>query len=579
MKFINKLLIVAMLLVFAACEDTEFDLLDNPNAATPDQANPDDLFVSVQGSFDGIFQGAWATGAAPTRMVSNTGGFTYLDLFGPPTFNGIWYNAYAALFPDIDAIVSIADERGLDIHAGAAKILKAYAMVTLVDWFGNVPFSEAGQGAANLSPRADSGADIYAAAESLLDEAIAQLTDTKAAAPRGDIVYDGDPVKWIKAANTIKLKMYLTTRLVDGSAGSKIDAIIAGGNFITDAADDFQGNYGNQRTNPNSRHPFYNNAYENDDGTYMSNYYMWLLAGEKLDENDRVVFDPRRRFYFYRQTPDAFGQDVNIYSCFFSETNDQEQLENEKPDHYLAVDPRMPYCVLENGYYGRDHMNGSGIPPDGPVRTVYGLYPGGGLFDDDTFEFTQNQGVDGGLGEGISPYLLSSYVDFMRAEAALTLGTSDDPREMLASGIKKSMDKVVSFTSLVPGQMSRTVVDPVTGEENTIEDIFVPSDSTVQSYIDFVLGQYDAAADDDERLNVIIKEYHIALFGNGIEPYNNYRRTGKPVDMQPALEPSAGDFIRSHFYPNNYVDLNQNASQKNLVDQVFWDTNPPGFIN
>ena len=567
-----------MLLAFAACQDTELDLLDNPNAARPEQANPEDLFVSVQGAFDGIFQGAWSSGGSNARMISSTGGFTYLDVFSPGNFNGVWYNAYASLFPDADAIIEIASERGLDIHAGASKIMKAYAMVLLVDWFGDVPFSEAGLGAENLSPRADSGADVYAAAEALLDEAIAQLTDTKAPAPAGDIIYGGDASKWIKAANTIKLKMYLSTRLVDGSAGSKIDALVSGGNIITDAADDFQGQYGNQRTNPNSRHPFYNNAYETTDGTYMSNYFMWLLAGEKLDAEERVVFDPRRRFYFYRQAADSYGQDVNVYSCIFSESNDEERINNEKPDHYLAVDPRLPYCVLPNGYYGRDHHNGSGIPPDGAIRTVYGLYPGAGLFDDDTFGDTQNAGVDGGLGEGISPYLLSSYVDFMRAEAALTLGTSDDPREMLASGIKKSVDKVISFTALVPSQMSRTVTDPVTGEENSIEEIFVPSDSTVQSYIDFVLGQYDAAGSDDERLNVIMKEYLIALWGNGVEPYNNYRRTGKPDKIQPTIEPASGNFIRSHFYPNNYVDLNQNASQKSITDQVFWDTNPSDFV-
>ena len=32
---------------------------------------------------------------------------------------------------------------------------------------------------------------------------------------------------------------------------------------------------------------------------------------------------------------------------------------------------------------------------------------------------------------------------------------------------------------------------------------------------------------DGDRLNVIMKEYFIALWGNGIESYNNYRRTGK----------------------------------------------------
>jgi len=76
-----------------------------------------------------------------------------------------------------------------------------------------------------------------------------------------------------------------------------------------------------------------------------------------------------------------------------------------------------------------------------------------------------------------------------------------------------------------------------------------------------------------------MKEYYIALFGNGIDANNNYRRTGKPDNMQLTRAASSCSYTRSMLYPSTLVNLNQNASQKSGVDvRVFWDNNPPGFI-
>jgi len=78
-------------------------------------------------------------------------------------------------------------------------------------------------------------------------------------------------------------------------------------------------------------------------------------------------------------------------------------------------------------------------------------------------------------------------------------------------------------------------------------------------------------------------EYYLAAWGNGVEPYNNYRRTGKPDNMQPpAAVPEPGFFMRSFFYPSVFVNRNSNApAQKNpgnAADKVFWDNNPDNFV-
>jgi hypothetical protein len=80
-----------------------------------------------------------------------------------------------------------------------------------------------------------------------------------------------------------------------------------------------------------------------------------------------------------------------------------------------------------------------------------------------------------------------------------------------------------------------------------------------------------------------MSEYYLALWGNGLESYNNFRRTGKPANAQIAVAvPNPGFFMRSFFYPSVFVNRNSNApAQKdpgNAVQKVFWDNNPDNFI-
>ncbi|PIQ47394.1 MAG: SusD/RagB family nutrient-binding outer membrane lipoprotein, partial [Cytophagales bacterium CG12_big_fil_rev_8_21_14_0_65_40_12] len=371
---------------------------------------------------------------------------------------------------------------------------------------------------------------------------------------------------WITFAKTLKLRAALTTKLVAAAeATSIINSIVSGGDFIDTAAEDFQFSYGTTRVNPNSRHPLYNNSYETNDGDYMSNYYMWLLRADKEDAGVPVV-DPRIRYYFYRQVENAEIQSSTTHSCHFSNTPDQ----NAKPAWYTAIDPRLPYCIAfpGDGYWGRDHLNNEGIPPDGNIRTIYGLYPAGGLFDENSFDDQQQSGVTGARGQGIWPVMLASYVDFMRAEAALTLGTTDNARTLLESGIRKSIAKVQGFSSRDAATFTKQINQR--GTLISVRDAFVPTAGDVDDYVNFVLASYDAA-DQDGKLNIVMKEYYIALWGNGIESYNMYRRTGKPNNMAPALESAPGPFMSSYFYPADYVNRNQNATQKLITDRVFWD--------
>jgi hypothetical protein len=106
----------------------------------------------------------------------------------------------------------------------------------------------------------------------------------------------------------------------------------------------------------------------------------------------------------------------------------------------------------------------------------------------------------------------------------------------------------------------------------------VPDADDVNDYVDAVLALYDAATSADERMAVVGKEYWLAMYGNGVEGYNLYRRTGTPINLQPTYL-GTGSFPRSFLYPNVSVDRNPNINQKpGLTEQVFWDNNSAGFI-
>lgn len=578
MKLFYKILVIAVVFTFSSCVMTDLDLLDNPNAVAPTNASADDLYQKVQLSFEDFYSSMWFNTAGMARMIAHTGAFDYQSATNPTNFNFLWRMAYSDMFPDMDALDALAVERGLPIHSASAKILRAYTLMCLVDLFGDVPLSQATQGTEVVSPTSDPGSDVYAKALSLLDEAIADLTAAidggAAPTPANDLFYNGDAAKWRTAAKSLKLRAAVTTRLVSDPTGT-INALVSEGDIIDESGEDFQFNYGTSREAPNSRHPQYNNMYEANDGNYMSNYYMYLLRADKKDADGEAIEDPRLRYYFYRKSRTSDDLDINVYACHFSNFPDQ----SFQPAHYAAIDPDLPYCIASpDGYFGRDHLNNQSIPPDGPVRTAYGVYPMGGQFDDNSYDETQQLGTSGGLGQGIQPILLSSFMDFLRAEAALINSTNDDPRALLESGIRKSIAKVMAASSPFIDVNQQIGEDPTTTPPTPILlQALIPTDEDIDAYVAYVLDKYDNG-DKDKQLDVIMKEYHIALWGNGLDAYNNYRRTGKPDNMAPALESTPGAFIRSFFYPADHVNFNQNASQKELTKQVFWDTNPADFL-
>jgi hypothetical protein len=284
---------------------------------------------------------------------------------------------------------------------------------------------------------------------------------------------------------------------------------------------------------------------------------MWNMRYGKKNGSGGDVIDPRIRYYYYRQTGHIDTSDPTL-------TNVLPCNANTKPARYLA-NPNWPFCIPKDatggneGYWGRDYGDASGVGPDTKSRTNWGVYPIGGKYDDDSF--TPTSASDGLKGAGIAPIMLASYVDFMKAEAALTLGTSGNAQTLLMSAVDKSINKVMSFGAAAASGST------------------VPKASDVSNYEAAVLALYTAAASTDAKMEIVAKEYWIASFGNGIESYNMYRRTGgKPSDMQIALR-DPGQFPNTMPYPLVYTAQNNTAPSKDFSVKVFWDAAANSKVN
>ena len=339
--------------------------------------------------------------------------------------------------------------------------------------------------------------------------------------------FGGDIDNWIKVANTIRFRMYLN---MENAAGMTQLINDTGVGMISSNADDFQFQFGTGIA-PQNRHPMHQWEYTGGNKYhYMDNYFMYNML---------MKDDPRIKYYLYRQD-DGSSLTFETIPC------------NTRTDciyGYLGTNPDLAGHPDAPGYIGRDHGDPSGIPGDNDVRTTFGIYPIGGRYDDGSFSDMDDEE---GTGEGIIPYLTFSMVKFMHAESVLRYGLAGDASVLMREGIVASMEKVSDFATTL--DQDAPPIDDA--------DIAAYADSRV---LDFALAATPAA-----ELNVVMKEKYYAIWGNGIEAYTDYRRTGCPLDLPPSLAPAAPYPLRLHYSVNEQAS-NPNTPEPSITDPIFWD--------
>lgn len=386
-------------------------------------------------------------------------------------------------------------------YRGIAKTLKAYTFSQLVDAFGDVPFSEANklddEENPIVYPKFDDDAEIYPQLLTMLDEALADFNaaDGGPLQPAGDdVIYGGDIGLWIKAANTIKLKLLTQTRLVN-NVGTEVSALLADPDQLIASTDEsFLLPYGTLGST-DDRNPGYQEYFSSQRSNHISPWFYETLKGR----NSRVLNgnpDPRIPYYFYNQLrPDEAPENQTEYRDGAFATI-----------YFGSVGP------------DRDRNNQNTL-------TTLGVYPVGGRYDDgDGGGPVNTAGVDGESGTGAAPYRFITYADrlYLEAEliqAGLAGGSARDVFEQAVLESFRMVDAVVDMAG--PNQ---TVPALVAGGTPSAE---------VQTYIDNVLAEFDAG-DNNKKMQLIMTEKWIQSFGNAVDAYSDYRRTGYPIMWNPS---------------------------------------------
>ena len=527
-----KILAFASILLLAGCDDF-FNINDDPN--NPTKADLNTILPYTQASVFGAL-GFGTAGISEILEVYNHHTVQrgdhddYRITAGEFSLQAAWDQLYTVVLPDLNAIIARRDEA--PVYTGIAKLLKVVMFTSVVDLWGDMPYSQAGDPVAFKFPAYDDDMAIYAAMFPLIDEAVADLGAGGAKPGSDDLVYGGDVAKWIKFANSLKLNLYNKVRLTTLYDAGAVNALLAANNFMSTNADDFELDYTTTIT-PENRNPAFVREYaQNSPAYYVSPYFFLLMNGEQACQNSLMVGiqDPRIPYYFYNQL--APGEAA------------------QNPESYRNGE----FLSIWFGSFDRDPNEGF---DQNISQTIVGLYPVGGAYDNASgVNASQTLGLKG---TGPQRLLTSADVDYIRAELALTMGTSDDPRAMLLSAMNKSFAEV-NVAAAAAGAPALSAGD-------------------ISAYTDAVLARYDAA-DATGKLEIIMTQKWIQAFGAGLESYNDIRRTGFPEVCDPAQDLNEfSEQTRPYpvSLPYNQNDLTTNgnapAQRDPYSSKVFWDVN------
>src|SRR6476469_2045041 len=183
MKFSNKIIGITALaiVVLSSCKKDFLNINTNPNAATsttPELVLPSALATtgarlnpaSAPNTWYNLWMGYWAISGS--YAISSSDATTYKQTTG--TADGVWQGAYDNL-EDYYYVKTQSHVQNKYFYKAAAQEKMSYNFQMLLDMFGNVPYTEAFGGTANIHPKYDDQKAIYADLIKQIDTAIPYL--------------------------------------------------------------------------------------------------------------------------------------------------------------------------------------------------------------------------------------------------------------------------------------------------------------------------------------------------------------------------------------------------------------------
>lgn len=570
----NLLYIAGLSLALAGCSDW-LDVNETPNNATAETVSAELLLSSVQNDIAGDRAGHFNTqGSAVNtyqfynwaQMFTKSGDYSgnYVYLNGNVVngnFNDTWSYRYARIAV-IRSIKEKAEAAGLKGLLGIAQVLECIEFRELVDLFGNVPFSEGGLGADNLTPSYDKAEDIYKA---LCAEIIEAQNNLEAGGfgniSNADIYFHGNKASWVKYAKSIELTLLMRVSnvgLFDAVNGKARLAAIEDGCIDFDATCNPGYYVGSEKMNPQMF--LWGHTY-----TWSGNF-----TGSRTGNRStfRSQYDPTEELVkFMRDTKNPL---LRVY-CDPRERN-QDQPAYSKPSEFYGTD-----------YY---YM---GIPygVQTPMQRAYVSLVGEGSYGDGSWNFSS------GASKDLVMYP-QCIVKFYLAEAALRglIGGGDaKAREYYEDGVKLMFEQ--NEKSLQANIPYAGALAPISGSAAEAAAEYLAQTD------DFgYLVNWDLLTSDEQKLEAIMTQKWLGYYLiDPLECWSEIRRTDYPSWLHASWQWSLAEtkMPARALYPQTEKMLNEDNFKANekkdiMNDLIFWDTKNPvrvkandnlnsGFVN
>ena len=436
----STLYFVTLSLIFASCSDKVYeDINTDPTKAA--QVNPasqlsyaelqifgDMNYVDVHRlytyAFTQYLMGCWNTTYYGGQHRSDD------NEMGRP-----WNNLYPAAIRNLTDAISQTKDAPEQVNVYAAlRIFRVYVGGLLADYYGDIPFSEAGLAylSGNSKPKYDTQDSLYNYFFKELKDA-SLLFDINANSITSDPLFNGDINKWKKFANSLRLRYAMRiSDILPEKAKTEFIAAIADG-VMSSASDDAcvkhmnvsysfgQDSYKDFRGNALSKYFFGNDPANNP--TYICKTF-W----DQLYNNN----DPRttRLFRFY----------IDDYMSI--STGDGRI---DMTDAVMATEATNPGVIapVTPGNFSWDewpsYPNLPGSKLAQRVQEVQAAHPN---FNPGENPRWLRPKLANNFLRSDNPGVLMTYAEvcFLRAEAALMNWTSEDAKSMYEAGIRASMD-------------------------------------------------------------------------------------------------------------------------------------------
>jgi len=253
-----------------------------------------------------------------------------LSTFGLP--NNTWGVLYSSVLNNLKAAQQkVQNNNALSNlrkknELACIQVMNILAYSTLVNTFGNIPYSQA-LNPDNTHPVFDDAKTIYLDLLSKLNNAITNFDSSAPGFGTADILYQGNITKWIKFANSLKMRLAITISDVDKSDAQKAIEQ-ASPQAFTSNADNAIVHY--QSTPPNTN-PVWTNLVES--GRHDN------VPAKPLVSRMNSLNDPRRAVFFTKHNGAYSGGPYGISIAYSNYSHFSNKIKaKNRPQRILCYD-------------------------------------------------------------------------------------------------------------------------------------------------------------------------------------------------------------------------------------------------